>query len=275
MNKESENKEVCQKGNELGRNSFLCIQCLTPSKTLYKVSGISVKLTRCSKCEAVIDPYIERELLLVAMDIILHRKEAMRHLIFHRYLQFWNNHTNGVKEDNGLRGCVIKCTLSMILLIIEELIIETSLSDGSIDSVWSLLLNFVKEFTFFVIPLFAAVCFIISRDSLDASSYIMITRIFHSVVFPSIFVNALLIFMLVYEKSQVLLFISTLFKFSIQVMSITSVMECNGTLQKGTLNFCVVIISIFLSCKVFLEWRLIPPYDDHNFKEQEYNEWNF
>jgi len=222
---------------------------------------------------AVIDPYIERELLLVAMDIILHRKEAMRHLIFHRYLQFWNNHTNGVKEDNGLRGCVIKCTLSMILLIIEELIIETSLSDGSIDSVWSLLLNFVKEFTFFVIPLFAAVCFIISRDSLDASSYIMITRIFHSVVFPSIFVNALLIFMLVYEKSQVLLFISTLFKFSIQVMSITSVMECNGTLQKGTLNFCVVIISIFLSCKVFLEWRLIPPYDDHNFKEQEYNEW--
>lgn len=51
MKKESENKEVCQKGNELGRDSFLCIQCLTPSKTLYKVSGTSVKLTRCSRCE--------------------------------------------------------------------------------------------------------------------------------------------------------------------------------------------------------------------------------
>lgn len=209
----------------------------------------------------------------MAMDIILHRKEAMRHLIFHRYLQFWNNHTNGDKEDNGLRGCVMKCTMSMIFLIIEELIIETSLSDGSIDSVWSLSLNFVKEFTFFVMPVFVAVCFIINRGSLDASSYIMITRIFHSVVFPSIFVNALLIFMLVYEKSQILLFISTLFKFSIQVMSITSVMECNGTLQKGTLNFCVVIIFFFLSCKVFLEWRLSLPYVNHNFKKQEYNEW--
>mmetsp|Transcript_2195 Transcript_2195/g.3492 ORF Transcript_2195/g.3492 Transcript_2195/m.3492 type:complete len:324 (-) Transcript_2195:203-1174(-) len=70
------------------KHQFVCIECLAPSPSLYKIhpAGLSVKLTRCSICNAVVDPYIERELLLVLMDTMLHRKNAFRHLLFHRRL---------------------------------------------------------------------------------------------------------------------------------------------------------------------------------------------
>lgn len=43
------------------------------------------RLTRCGHCGSVADKYIEFELLLVLIDIVLHRKAAYRHLMFNRY----------------------------------------------------------------------------------------------------------------------------------------------------------------------------------------------
>lgn len=43
------------------------------------------RLTRCSHCGQVADKYIECELLLVLLDVFLHRKPAFRHLMFNRY----------------------------------------------------------------------------------------------------------------------------------------------------------------------------------------------
>lgn len=48
-------------------------------------SETNVKLTRCSTCHKVADKYIEYELFLVIVDVILHRKAAIRHLLFNRW----------------------------------------------------------------------------------------------------------------------------------------------------------------------------------------------
>ena len=57
------------------------------------LTGSSIRLVRCSgnKCSGgkaqaqVADKYVEYEMILVLIDVILHRVPAFRHLLFNRY----------------------------------------------------------------------------------------------------------------------------------------------------------------------------------------------
>lgn len=61
-------------------------RCSLPVESLFiEYSEKNFRLTRCSHCGRVADKYIEFELLLVLIDIVLHRKPAYRHLLFNRY----------------------------------------------------------------------------------------------------------------------------------------------------------------------------------------------
>mmetsp|Transcript_16238 Transcript_16238/g.24460 ORF Transcript_16238/g.24460 Transcript_16238/m.24460 type:complete len:237 (+) Transcript_16238:127-837(+) len=66
----------------------VCVECgytLEGSETLYtEYSPTNIRLTRCDKCKNVADKYIEYELILVYIDLILHNTEAYRHLFFNR-----------------------------------------------------------------------------------------------------------------------------------------------------------------------------------------------
>ncbi|KAL7474797.1 hypothetical protein ACHAW6_000752 [Cyclotella cf. meneghiniana] len=66
--------------------AYICTNCSRPTSSLYKVysSPGSIQLTTCQACLHDIDPYIEREWLLVAMDCVLHRPEALRHVMYNR-----------------------------------------------------------------------------------------------------------------------------------------------------------------------------------------------
>ena len=64
---------------------YRCVHCHAPCPSLYRylsASASSIKLTTCSECEQNVDPYVERELLLVAIDCILAREEAYRHVLY-------------------------------------------------------------------------------------------------------------------------------------------------------------------------------------------------
>lgn len=65
---------------------YFCVECLEPSSTLYRRYSApnAVILSRCAACGSNVDPYVERELLLIFMDIALLRVAAYRHLLFHR-----------------------------------------------------------------------------------------------------------------------------------------------------------------------------------------------
>lgn len=47
-------------------------------------SPTNIRLTRCSKCGKVADKYVEYELLLVLTDVVLHKRPAVRHMLFNR-----------------------------------------------------------------------------------------------------------------------------------------------------------------------------------------------
>jgi hypothetical protein len=69
---------------------YRCVHCHAPCQSLYRhlsASASSIKLTTCSECEQNVDPYVERELLLVAIDCILSREEAFRHVLYNLDLE--------------------------------------------------------------------------------------------------------------------------------------------------------------------------------------------
>lgn len=63
----------------------VCIECGQCIDSLYFEFGEgNVTLKRCENCGSVADKYIEYELSIVLIDIILHRKPAVRHLLHNR-----------------------------------------------------------------------------------------------------------------------------------------------------------------------------------------------
>lgn len=67
-------------------SSYVCIQCGEAVQTLYmEYSENNFRLTRCKKCGQVADKYVEYELMLVLIDIIMHRRPAFCHLMYNRY----------------------------------------------------------------------------------------------------------------------------------------------------------------------------------------------
>lgn len=65
---------------------LVCTNCRRPTDTLYRVFSNpgSIQLTTCVSCGRDVDPYIEREWLLVIMDCVLHRPEAFLHVLYNR-----------------------------------------------------------------------------------------------------------------------------------------------------------------------------------------------
>lgn len=82
----SSSADVEEELSSSATHHYCCVECLTPTPTLYKryTTHASVKLTRCTKCGNDVDPFVEREALLVSFDLILHRIAAYRHTLFNR-----------------------------------------------------------------------------------------------------------------------------------------------------------------------------------------------
>lgn len=93
---------------------YQCIYCATPCDALYRVYGASasktIKLNRCIQCQRDVDPYCERELMLVVLDCLLFREEAYRHLFFHRYrdlqLDTWESKSIVLLASSCMRASV-------------------------------------------------------------------------------------------------------------------------------------------------------------------------
>lgn len=88
---------------------YVCVYCGTPCACLYrqlnKNSLSSIKAMHCQNCHRIVDPYIEREGLLVLIDCILLRPEAYRHVLYNNhdlacYVRPQHNNTDKDNEKN-------------------------------------------------------------------------------------------------------------------------------------------------------------------------------
>ncbi|GFP81724.1 protein arv1 [Phtheirospermum japonicum] len=69
--------------NAEGATNFRCVQCGFPTKTLYiQYSPGNIRLVKCKNCKAAADEYIECEVMILIIDLILHKPKAYRHLFY-------------------------------------------------------------------------------------------------------------------------------------------------------------------------------------------------
>uniref|UniRef100_A0A8D8BDU7 Protein ARV n=1 Tax=Culex pipiens TaxID=7175 RepID=A0A8D8BDU7_CULPI len=62
---------------------YVCINCGSPVQELYKrISSTVLKITECEKCNHPADKYIEFEVLIILIDLVLLSKPAYRHILY-------------------------------------------------------------------------------------------------------------------------------------------------------------------------------------------------
>ncbi|KAH7414593.1 hypothetical protein KP509_14G000900 [Ceratopteris richardii] len=65
------------------RNPMCCVHCGTTVNEVYvQYSPGNIRLTKCVECKCVADEYVECEMMIILIDLILHKPEAYRHLFF-------------------------------------------------------------------------------------------------------------------------------------------------------------------------------------------------
>mmetsp|Transcript_13313 Transcript_13313/g.31347 ORF Transcript_13313/g.31347 Transcript_13313/m.31347 type:complete len:411 (+) Transcript_13313:53-1285(+) len=103
------------------RNLYVCVYCGMPCSALYrqlnKNSLSSIKAMHCEWCHRIVDPYVEREWLLVAIDCILLRPEAYRHIFYNNknlsmYIHIQKDEEYSKQQERGNRNLVAADAIS-------------------------------------------------------------------------------------------------------------------------------------------------------------------
>eukprot|EP00921_Rhytidocystis_pertsovi_P020649 GHVQ01032950.1.p1 GENE.GHVQ01032950.1~~GHVQ01032950.1.p1 ORF type:complete len:467 (+),score=46.53 GHVQ01032950.1:194-1594(+) len=83
----------------------VCVECGFPVNDIYRDFGNSnIRLTRCSHCGETADKYIEYDSLILLLELILHKQQAYRHVLFNRLKYI----------DRGLDKEIIKFSIAII-----------------------------------------------------------------------------------------------------------------------------------------------------------------
>lgn len=80
----------------------VCVECGLQLGHLYTAySPSNLCLTKCPRCSHFADPYIEHDMVLVFIDMLLHKPAVYRHLIFNRFRLCWADHQGSDAAING------------------------------------------------------------------------------------------------------------------------------------------------------------------------------
>ncbi|CAG8553589.1 10451_t:CDS:2 [Diversispora eburnea] len=75
----------------------ICVECGAPVTNLYtEYSKGNIHLTHCEKCKKFADKYIEHDFVIIFIDMLLHKPQVYRHLLFNR-LEY---------RDYGVAKCI-------------------------------------------------------------------------------------------------------------------------------------------------------------------------
>nr|KJB41569.1 hypothetical protein B456_007G114300 [Gossypium raimondii] len=99
---------------------YRCVQCGFRIKTLFvQYSPGNIRLMKCVNCKAVADEYIECELMIVLIDLILHKPKAYRHVLFN-VLNHERTHFQGLLWKSLVGFLVLDAYRSLLVKKPEE-----------------------------------------------------------------------------------------------------------------------------------------------------------
>lgn len=215
----------------------ICVECGTEVDNLYVEFSLgNINLTRCANCKLVADKYIEYELILVVIDIILHRIQAYRHILFNR--KFFNEN-----EPIDIRLMFVG---NILLNFFFKLVI---LHDSYLPSYSNLhislhlLVSTLAEHIVFITCIFMSVLAL--RKTL-AADYNIFRQLYISISFPELGKLPVLL-LLTWDHGLGLLFLFGVLTSSIQLLSLQSV----STASTGKLLTTLVLaISLRTACRL-------------------------
>ncbi|CAN8248140.1 unnamed protein product [Cochlearia groenlandica] len=115
-----------------------CVECGHIVKSLFiQYSAGNFRLIKCENCEQVADEYIECEIMIIFIDLVLHKAKAYRHLLYNVFNQ----------ETVNLRHLLWKLVLASLLLdTYRSLLLRRTYNDESSVSSESFVLASLKVF---------------------------------------------------------------------------------------------------------------------------------
>lgn len=209
-------------------NLRVCVECGEVVESLYvEFSEGNIRLTRCSMCSNVADKYIEYELILVLIDIILHRRPAFRHLLFNRQ--------DFARAMNSIKWTFIGTVLvnSMLKFIILHEHIYSTMPAWLVFG--HLILSSVLEHGISSSIIIWVVCCYRDYQTLDGGQNKFLRKLYFSIAFPE-YLKCLTIFLQFFDSEPRMLFLFALLLVSIQIMSLQSLLN-----QKSSRIFLGII----------------------------------
>ena len=230
---------------------YICTSCTLPTSSLYKVYSTpgSIQLTTCKGCGNDVDPYIEREWLLVVMDCVLYRPEAFRHALYNREPFATIFCGDNVDHNNKFGGLRQLMRYSFIAALIRTYLWHATTTDEEdvIGTRSAKLLVFLCQSL--VGENFMAIATIVSASIIvkmsmrtrtsdssmatsckiktqcnDASSSFFYSRLYLAVALSSFF-HLVTIFAIIWDNSATVCLLGTLFVLSLQRMGVATVVD--------------------------------------------------
>jgi hypothetical protein len=250
---------------------YRCIHCLEPSESLYRTytRESTIKLSQCVTCGHNVDPYCEREWLLVVIDIVLLREEAYRHVIFNRLQDF------NVQEESYRKSWQLIVGSSVLQAY---LLWEAHRARHPDDPILDLTLWFVQlvlasglRLTAFGLGIYGALLLLLRFDrhrtgsNADADTN-MPTHVYLAVVLPTAW-QVVTILIHIWENTAIIRLLSSLLTLCYQWMAVTVVVaSCvrttNTTTTKGNvdtwiLSLVAITVGLLVRAGVGLVWTMM------------------
>lgn len=225
----------------ISQHKYHCIRCLKQAPSLYrKFSKTSLKLSVCDECGFDVDPYVEREIFLVAMDLVLLRQDAYRHLLLNR-IEGFEVHRNirkaiqyviasGILQTyllwEAYRGNNIEPSASNMTSDTTETLRD--LLDRQDQGTISLLSNLFPQALARIVTMGIVSYFSLRLFSRRATSpFVLLTRVHLAVVLPTSFA-VVTILVLVWENTYTVRLLGSLLIFTYQLLSIFAIASVEG-----------------------------------------------
>ncbi|XP_057437929.1 protein ARV 2-like [Lotus japonicus] len=205
---------------------YTCIQCGFPIKTLYiQYSPGNIRLLKCENCKAVADEYIECEIMILVIDLLLHKPKAYRHLLYNVINQ----------ETLKFQGLLWKSAITFLLFDAYKCLIlenskgkmSSSMSFSSLISIWCKILIdvFFGNFMFILAFFFMIKMFLHTSISISRCNDLLL------VLMISCYFKIFLVAMMVWEFPSSAIFIIELFCLSsnavaLKVMTESTMSRC-------------------------------------------------
>ncbi|CAH9131667.1 unnamed protein product [Cuscuta epithymum] len=224
---------------------FRCVECGSSINSLYiQYSPGNIRLMKCENCKAVADEYIECEIMIILIDLILHKRKAYRHLFYNMF----------TREKLNFEGLLWKSLLVFLLLdSYRMMILCTSPKERIWPTTFASLASIYGKVLFGVIfgnlvflgtLLFGAMSFLESTVRNFGYRSVLLA------ILVSSYLKIFLVAMMVWEFPPAVIFVVDMLVFSSNTLALTVLTDKDTT-------HCLWICLAAQMMKLFMEHSLI------------------